>query len=97
MSFEVFGVLLAAGIQGIMLSIYGNSINCDDSTTKAPLTTKKFFDYANTTNYFYDNDQTTKSSSSSKLVSFYKKQFKKFRLNKYFYYRERGIWLALAL
>ena len=71
MSFEVFGVLLAAGIQGIMLSAYGETVNCDDLTTKALLTTPKLLDnyFTNSSSYLYATDQTTtKSSSSSKLV-----------------------------
>jgi len=29
MSFEIFGVLLAAIIQGVIISIYGSSFSCD--------------------------------------------------------------------
>ena len=33
MSFEVFGVLLAAAIQGAIISIYGSKVSCDTTTT----------------------------------------------------------------
>lgn len=45
MMFEVLGVFLAALIQGIIISIYGSKISCDDQTTISPKATLPFDNY----------------------------------------------------
>ena len=63
MVFEVFGVLLAAVIQGVIISIYGSTANCD-STTLSPKITLPYSNSTTNANY---NDE-LKDSSSNKLV-----------------------------
>jgi hypothetical protein len=63
MIFEIFGVLLSAGIQGLMISIYGSIFSCDDATTTAPIITSAF---NQTTNFI-----TTQKPGYNKLVRLY--------------------------
>jgi hypothetical protein len=59
MSFEVFGVLLAAIIQGVIISIYGSAFSCDS------LNANYLHNSSNVTTPLY----TTTSSSYNKLVN----------------------------
>jgi hypothetical protein len=59
MSFEVFGVLLAAIIQGVIISIYGSAFSCD------PLDGSRLQNSPNMTTPLY----TTTGSSYNKLVN----------------------------
>lgn len=62
MVFEVFGVLLAAVIQGIVISIYGSKINCDVTT----LGQKSTISYSNNLSLVSSNIDDY--SNSNKLV-----------------------------
>jgi hypothetical protein len=43
MSFEIIGTLLAAGIQGLMLSLVGSSTSCDVTLRPAKSTKPAYF------------------------------------------------------
>jgi hypothetical protein len=61
MSFEVFGVFLAAFIQGIMITIYGANDSCKSTTTLA----NHLSENSNSTTTLAS---TTKPNSYNKLV-----------------------------
>ncbi|RMZ95588.1 sodium-dependent lysophosphatidylcholine symporter 1 [Brachionus plicatilis] len=67
MVFEVFGVLLAAVIQGIVISIYGSTVNCD-ATTLAQGTTLPF---VNDSSLISNNISDNFESSENKLSEGY--------------------------
>lgn len=64
MVFEVFGVLLAAVIQGITISIYGSKVDCD-VTTLAKRSTMPFLINSSLVNNIEDGNN---GSNSNKLV-----------------------------
>ena len=72
MSFEVFGVFLAAAIQGVIISIYGSKVSCDTSTTLPPrfYSLNNLTDFDNITSSPVNTTTTAYKPAYSKLVSF---------------------------
>ena len=73
MGFEVLGVLLAAVIQGVMITIVNPTNNCDKSTLAAMKFTTSGSNYSTSTstspNFFYDEiDTTTKKHGSNNAL-----------------------------
>lgn len=75
MLLEVFGVFLAALIQGIFISIYGSKVSCDQSTLAHGLTPS----YNNLTTFIDESTSTSTKSNQdySKLVKINKDKLKK--------------------
>lgn len=77
MGFEVLGVLLAAVIQGVMITIVNPTNNCDKSTLAAMKFTTSGSNYSTSPNIFYDGIDTTTKKHGSNNALVYKMSFKK--------------------
>lgn len=66
MLLEILGVLLAAAIQGVMITIIGSITSCDSTTTTRIMTTKF--------NQTFITEATTKAPGLSKPVKITKKR-----------------------
>ena len=64
MVFEVFGALLGAFIQGIIISIYGSTVNCDSTTLSSKITSS----YMNSTGNYNNISHKLSDSSTNILV-----------------------------
>lgn len=67
MVFEVFGVLLAALIQGIIISIYGSKVDCDVTT----LGKRSTMPFLTNSSLIYNIEDDNNVSNSNKLVRIY--------------------------
>ena len=69
MSFEIIGTLLAAGIQGLMLSLVGSSTSCDVTLRPAKSTKPTFFNATSVIEFAAPANATAKDKLVTKLNS----------------------------
>jgi hypothetical protein len=69
MSFEIIGTLLAAGIQGLMLSLVGSSTSCDVTLRPAKATEPTFINATSLIEFAAPTNATGKDKLVNKLYS----------------------------
>ena len=94
MSFEIVGTLLAAGIQGLMLSIVGSSTSCKVTLGGVAKPTDPTF--LNATRLF-DFEAPANATGKDKLVSVFIHPKKKLIFHLYFFLKKEGYLVSAGI